>query len=273
MERNLPYVQGADRSQRFDLYYSAAAANAAPFVVFIHGGGFLEGDKMGIASGEHPSHAILSELMARGYVVASLNYRLSGEAPFPAAVEDCKAAIRFFRANASRFGLATERIGVFGTSAGGNLASMLGVAGPNDGLEGGGNANQSSRVQAVADLFGPVDFLLPISSSTAEGRVEPYLTVPGVDATEAKRRASPVTYVSRDDPPFLILHGDKDNVVPLVHSEQFNQRLREAGVRSDLVVVQNGGHVFVPVGGAISPSIDEIARLVADFFDREIKQA
>jgi dipeptidyl aminopeptidase/acylaminoacyl peptidase len=150
---------------------------------------------------------------------------------------------------------------------------MLGVVGPADGLEGsGGNPNLSSRVQAVADLFGPVNFLLALSTNDVEGRVEPYLTVPGATAEQTRMRASPVTYVTSDDAPFLILHGERDNVVPLMHSEQLNQRLIEAGVKSELVVVRNGGHTFAPIGGPISPSMDEIARLTADFFDREIRR-
>lgn len=200
VERDVAYVVGGSAAQKLDLYFSTANLRPAPLAVYIHGGGVFAGDKGAIAAPASIFSVYLGELLSRGYTVASLNYRLSPEAPFPAAVEDCKAAIRFLRANAARYGFFAGRIGAFGGSAGGNLAAMLGVTTPADGLEGsGGNPNFPSRVQAVADLFGPSDFSLPIVGGEEGEKVEVYFGSGDVEAT--KRRAGPITYVSSDDPP------------------------------------------------------------------------
>ena len=268
--RNLLYVEGGDDSQRLDLYFSTANLRPAPLAIFVHGGGFFEGDKAGIGAPTLPPFFVLTELLSRGYVVASLNYRLSGVAAFPAAVEDCKAAVRYLRANAARFAYFPGRVVVFGASAGGNLASMLGVTVPADGLEGsGGDARVSSRVQAVANLYGLSDFKLGLSGG-AEEQVQPYLGTTSAEREAVKDRASPVTYVTSDDAPFLHIHGDRDQVAPLIHSEGLHQRLGEAGVQSELIVVKNAGHSLVSVGGEISPSMEEVALRVSDFFDAEL---
>ena len=247
--RNLAYVEGGSEAQKLDLYFSTAVLRPAPLAVFIHGGGFEGGDKAGILGQQTPPFAVLEELLSRGYILASVNYRLSGEAPFPAAVEHSKAAIRFLRANAATYGYFPRRIAAFGTSAGGTLVSMLGLTGPADGLEGSdGNLNLSSRVQAVANLFGLADFRLEFSAYTT-GFVQSYLAATGPELEAAKERASPITYVSADDAAFLNLHGVLDRVVPLEHSELLDQRLRATGVTSQLVVVENADHSFVPAGG------------------------
>ncbi len=268
--RNLAYVEGGSDAQKLDLYFSTVQLRPAPLAVFIHGGGFEAGDKAGILGQQSPPFAVLEELLSRGYIVASINYRLSGEASFPAAVEDCKAAIRFLRANAGTYGYFPRRIAAFGTSAGGTLVSMLGLTGSEDGLEGDdGNLNLSSRVQAVANLYGLADFSLEFSAYTTNF-VLSYLAVSGPELEAAKQRASPVNYVSADDAAFLNLHGVLDQVVPLEHSELLDQRLKAAGVTSQLVVVENADHSFIPVGGQISPSLEELAVLIADFFDQEL---
>ena len=254
------YGTASGQPLNLDIYYSAADLKPAPLVVFTHAGSFTTGDKRLIeASSELP------ELMARGYVVASVNYRLS--VPFPAPIEDAKAAVRFLRGNAAKYGIDPQRIGAWGQSAGGYLACFLALTTEADGFEGtDGTAGVSSRVSAVVDQYGPTDFAL----STDPGEVDPsYLGPSPSDALLAK--ASPVTYVTRDAPPFLVMHGAKDNFVPVAHSQELVKKLTDAGVTAELVVVKNAGHNFKPIGGDISPSEAEIGRMAGEFFDNHLK--
>ena len=227
--KDIVYGSGGGQELRLDLYYSTAGFEPAPLVVYIHGGGFVGGDKADLAY-----YLEFSELLAKGYSIASLNYRLGQ--PFPAAVEDVKAGVRYLRTNASRLGLAPERIGALGHSAGGNLAAMLGVMGPLDGLEGaGGSLGASSQVQAVVDVYGPNDFSL----ATNFGGSAQYLPT-GADRV----KASPISYVGAGDAAFLLLHGERDTTVPPVHSTAMHRALVNAGVNSELVLVRNAGHGF-----------------------------
>jgi acetyl esterase/lipase len=211
------------------------------------------------------------DLLRRGYLFASINYRLAPEYKFPAQIEDVKCAVRFLRAHASEYKLNPNRIGAIGTSAGGHLVALLGVSAGATDLEGkGGWSDQSSRVQAVADLFGPTDLTMG-AGGRAEQLGEAVFGAKSADDPVLKR-ASPVTYVSKDNPPFLMMHGDKDPVVPLRHSESLLMKMKAAGVTSTLVVVTNAGHGFAPVGGEPNPSRTEIGRMIADFFDRSLKQ-
>ncbi len=227
-------------------------------MIFIHPGGFTEGDKKLVEGLDE-----LPELLSRGYDVASLDYRL--RVPFPAAVEDVKAAVRFVRGNADRYGIDADRIVAWGRSAGGYLAVMLGVTGPNDGFDGtGGTPGVSSRVSAVVDQFGPTDFGLPTSFAGLDD------FLPASQRQSLLARASAVGYVKPGDPPFLIMHGDKDTVVPIVHSQTLQQRLTAAGISAQLVVVKNAEHNFARAGGDLSPSLTDIARDVGDFVDRQL---
>ena len=163
--RNLSYVTHGRPSQTLDLYVPRKAREI-PLIVWIHGGAFLFGSKEGFPVEPVPLHLLLD-----GYAVASINYRLSPEALFPAQLEDCKAAIRWLRAQAEEFGLDPNRIGVWGASAGGYLAALLGTAGAIRDFEVGENLNYSSRVQAVCDFFGPTDFLQMDAHRLPDGQI------------------------------------------------------------------------------------------------------
>jgi acetyl esterase/lipase len=253
---DIVYGTGGGQELLLDLYYSTAGFEPAPLVVYIHAGGFVNGDKQDIAD-----YAEFGELLSKGYAIASLNYRLG--LPFPAAVEDVKAGVRYLRTNAGRLGLAPDRIGALGHSAGGNLAAMLGVMGPGDGLEGtGGSLGASSRVQAVVDVYGPNDFGL----ATNFGGAAVYLPT-GADRV----KASPVSYASAGDAPFLLMHGERDTTVPPVHSTAMHRALVNAGVPSELVLVRNAGHGFG--GRRETPSEEDLAHMAGDFFDRHVKSA
>jgi acetyl esterase/lipase len=234
-----------------------------PVVVWIHGGAWRAGNKdSGIPQ--------LMRFARRGYFCASIEYRLSQEAKFPAQIEDCKCAIRFLRAKAKDYNLDPNRIGVWGSSAGGHLVALLGTSGDVTELEGkGGNQEFSSRVNAVCDWFGPSDFLKMIGVPSNIDRTSPNcpeaLLIGGAlqENKDKAAKANPITYVSKDDPPFLIMHGDKDMVVPLNQSELLYDALKKAGVDATFHVVKDAGHGF---GGR------EIDERVDAFFDKHLKR-
>jgi acetyl esterase/lipase len=264
--RNLEYVKNGHERNKLDLYLPEKADGPLPLVVWIHGGAWWAGSK------ENPPALPLA---ARGYAVASINYRLSQHAKYPAQLQDCKAAIRWLRANARTYRLNPERIGVWGASAGGHLVALLGTTGGVKELEGdGGNAGQSSRVQAVIDWFGPSDF------ETIAGQAGPdsQLDHAAADSPEAKliggrigdnkdkaAKASPVTYVTKEAAPFLIMHGDKDRVVPYAQSEELAEALRKAGVEVKLKKVEGAGHGGPQFGSAGS------RELILAFFEKHLK--
>lgn len=259
--RNLPYVPGGHERQMLDLYVPGNVRGPFPLVCFIHGGGWRNGNK---------STSTAIPLITQGYAVAGIGYRLTDAAQFPAQIEDCKAAIRWLRANASQYGIDPTRIGVWGPSAGGHLSALLGTSGDVRELEGNlGNPGVSSRVQAVCDFYGPADFLLGDVGGPAEnpnGPVALLLGGPAPQRQEVARMASPVTFISRDDPPFLIFQGDRDRTVPLEQSQALAARLKQAGVDVELVVFPGAEH-----GGPDFQTAETIAKII-QFFDRTLKQ-
>jgi len=265
VQRDVTYCTVDGVALKMDVYFpQKAQSTPLPVTVYVHGGAWVGGDKESGAG-----MLALDELRGRGYLVVSINYRLAPQYKFPAQIEDVKCAIRHLRANAATYGLDAQRIGVWGGSAGGHLVALLGTSDASAGLEGqGGYAEQSSRVQAVVDLFGPAD--LPAFAADMGAGAQVVFGATSKD-DPVLVRASPVTYVSPDDPPFLILQGEKDQTVPPSQSQILYARLQAAGVPATLVMVKNAGHGFQPVGGAISPTRAELARLIADFFDQQLK--
>ncbi len=260
--RDLEYAKVGDVSLKLDLYLPERRPEGPmPLVVWVHGGAWQAGSK-------DQTPAI--PLVRRGFAVASVGYRLSQSARFPAQIEDCKAAIRWLRANAAEHGLDGRRIGAWGSSAGGHLVALLGTSGDVNDLEGqAGNLDQSSRVQAVADWFGPTDFTRMSAFPSrmdhdAPGSPESRLIGGAIQENKDKvARANPITYVTADDPPFLIMHGDQDELVPLNQSELLFDALRKAKVDATFFVVKGAGHGFGPNPAAMGA--------VADFFERHLK--
>ena len=191
---------------------------------------------------------------------ASIDYRLTGLISHPKQIHDCKGAIRWLRANADKYGYDVTRIGVGGGSAGGHLALLVGLSGGVKELEGdvGGNLDQSSKVHAVVDLFGPSALGLFAEESERFRRNK---------TPELLKSASPVTYLSADDPPVLILHGDEDQLVPLRQSEHLHKRLQETGLESSFHVIEGAGH------GGMQFSDSTRYALIREFFARHIKQS
>lgn len=241
VHREIPYVSIPHPRQHLDLYLPKDAAGPLPVVVWIHGGAWYRGDKenclpmqVGFSAGE--------------FAIASIGYRLSGDATFPAQIEDCKAAIRFLRKNAQHFGLAPDRFGVWGSSAGGHLASLVGTSGGLTQWDVGENLDYSSKVQAVCNFYGPADFVSFASKRDAtagETEKAPESRLFG-GTIQTKRKvaiaASPTTHITSGVPPFLIVHGDQDRKVPLKQSEILLDKLQSAGGKGRLVVLQGASH-------------------------------
>jgi acetyl esterase/lipase len=235
-----------------------------PLVVFIHGGSWKAGSY---------KQCKVDWLAEHGFAVASIEYRFTQVATFPAQIFDCKAAIRWLRAHAKEYGYDASRIGVSGSSAGGHLAVLLGTSGDVPELEGtvGGNLDQSSRVAAVVDYFGPTDFVL--RSKTHHARANAVgsgtyglLGGPANEKVAEARAASGVTYVSADDPPLLILHGDADKTVYMDQSESIRDAYKKAGLPVELIVVPGGGH-----GGTAFVTGKNRQRVI-DFFDAALRK-
>jgi acetyl esterase/lipase len=257
--RDVSYVAHGSRSQMLDVYVPDVATAPRPLMIWIHGGGWYSGDKSA-----PPGMGLLT----RGYTVASIDYRLSSEAVFPAQIFDCKAAVRFLRAHSHDFDIDGTRVGVWGDSAGGQLASLLGTTnGRHDyeGLE--GNLGFSSDVQAVCDWYGPSDFLQATDITTGVGTTAVKELFGGVitSHTDTARFASPAEQVEVGRtglPPFLIMHGDQDRLVPVHQSEILYQKLKLVGANVQLVILAHSGH-----GTGWFRNRDDLT-MVYDFFDR-----
>jgi len=236
--KDLAYAS-ASSSETLDIYRPASGSGPFPTIVYVHGGRWSAGDKS-----QALNNGVVTALLNQGYAVASINYRLSGEAPFPAAPQDVKAAIRWLRANASIYNLNGQKFGIWGPSAGGNLASLIGTSCGDPQLEGNlGNASQSSCVQAVVALFGPNDFLEmdqqfidsgiscstdPATHNLPSSPESLYVSNAGdsiLDHPDIVRQANPITYVSGDEPPFFLQHGTADCVVPSQQSQMLYDAL------------------------------------------------
>lgn len=249
--RDLEYAKVDGRSLRLDLYLPQEFETKPPLLVWIHGGGWTKGSKSGI-------NPMFIHLAAEGYAAASIDYRLDGLVSHPRQIHDCKGAIRWLRANADKYGYDATRVGAGGGSAGGHLVLLLGLSAGVEELEGdvGGSLDQSSQVHAVVDLLGPSDLgLFAEKSERFRHNKTP----------ELLKSASPVTYITKDDPPLLIFHGDKDGHVPLGQSEHIHKRYQEAGLESSLYAVKGAGH------GGPQFSDSTLYELVKQFLDRHIK--
>jgi acetyl esterase/lipase len=261
VERDVVYGRAGERELKLDLVKPRnPGAAKLPVAVFIHGGGWRAGDK---AAGLPR----VAPLAATGdYVGVSVGYRLSGEAVWPAQIHDCKAAIRWVRANADKLGIDPEKIGVWGTSAGGHLVSLLGASGDVEALEGeNGSPGHSSRVACVVNFCGPTDFtaiLERMPAGDAPAAVTALLGGTLAEKRDEAKAASPVTWVSKDAPPFLHVHGTDDKTVPIGQAERLHAALRKAGVDSTLVKIEGGGHA---IGGP------EVARRVEAFLAKHLR--
>jgi len=260
----------ASATQKLDVYLPQGNG-PFPLIIAIHAGGFMVGDKKQVDG--------VDQLLAQGYAVASINYRLSAEAKAPAQIQDAKAAVRFLRAHAQEYKLNTQKFGAWGASAGGNLVAMLGTSCGVAALEGAdlGNADQSSCVQAVVDWFGPTDFLqmdqqftgtsCPVNHNDASSPESQLIGAAIQTKPELAKAANPITYVSAKAPPFFIQHGTADCNVPPQQSQLLADALKSAigADKVTLTFLQGAGH-----GGS---QFSDAANLkqVLDFLNKYLK--
>ena len=267
---NLPYAGTDNPRQMLDLILpKERATNPLPVVVFIHGGGWRNGQKNG-------GRRRVAPFVETGeFAGASVGYRLSGEAKWPTQIHDCKAAIRWIRANAKKYNLDPERIGVWGTSAGGHLVTMLGTSGDVASMDGsiGPHTDVSSRVTCVANFFGPTNFLTMNSTAIPGATLDHDATdspeslligSPIQESPEKVATANPITYVSADDPPFLNVHGTMDPLVSFNQSELLHAALQKSEVDTTLITINGGGH-----GRGFGPNVTEV---VERFFDHHLSE-
>ncbi len=266
VSQDIYYIKDGHDRQTLDVYVPAEAEGKLPLVIWIHGGGWRNGDKRSC-----PALYLLKE----GYVVASINYRLSQDAVFPAQIQDCKAAIRYLKSHADQFHIDPNRVGVWGSSAGGHLVALVGTSGDVTDLEHPQSPKSefTSTVQAVCDYYGPTDFVnmdkhatikRPVMPDSAESPESKLLGGPIQENLEKAKAASPITYVTKNDPPFLIVHGDSDPLVPVSQSKVLQEKLTTTGVESELVIIEGGGH------GPFKSS--EMQEKVKHFFDKHLKK-
>lgn len=273
LEPDVQYVPKGDPAEKLDLYLPEQPSDKPlPMVVYIHGGGWRGGSK---------SDCPAVGFVPAGYAAASVEYRFSQKAIFPAQIQDCQAAIRWLRANSKKYNIDPDHIGVWGGSAGGHLVALLGTSGGKKAFPPiGGNEEQSDRVQAVCDWFGPTDFNSVIGQFAADPTVksvykfntpgDPYSGLIGAKLGEDKEKgdaASPIHYVSKDNPPILIMHGTKDPHVPFAQSVEFVEALKAAGVDATLQQFPGAGH------GGPAFNLSPVRQLIHSFFDKNLKGA
>jgi acetyl esterase/lipase len=264
---DLEYARVGDKALHLDLYFPEQVEVPMPLIIHVHGGGWSGGTYKSF-----PKQPFLSA----GYALASVQYRLSGEAKFPAAIQDVKAAVRWLRANAAKYKLDPDRFGAWGTSAGGHLVALLGTSGGVKEFEVGDNLKVSSNVQSVCDWFGPTNFMTigeqlkkagyVYDHDSATSPIGMLIGGPVQQNKEKCDRASPLTYVTKDAPPFLIMHGDKDNLVPVAQSRELEAALTKANVEVTLEVLPGGLH-----GG--DKFVDAAAQAkMLEFFGKHLKK-
>lgn len=266
---DLTYAGNNNPRQMLDLYLpKKRRTELLPVAIYIHGGGWRGGSR------DRGVQRLAPFVSTGNYAGVSVGYRLSDEAQWPSQIHDCKAAIRWIRAHAEEYGLDPDRIGVFGTSAGAHLVSVLGTTGDVLAMEGklGPHADQSSRVTCVADLYGPTNFLTMNRTAAPGAKLDhdspksPESLLIGGPIQEHPAKvatANPITYISPDDPPFLIIHGTLDPLVAFNQSELLHQAMQLSDLDSTLVTVTGGGH-----GKGFPAATNE---RVARFFDHHLR--
>ena len=272
MEKDIAYIEGGDEAQKLDIYVPEVPGDKPlPLLVHIHGGGWRGGSKFPCP---------VTPMVLKGYAVASIEYRFSQKAVFPAQIQDCQAAIRWLRAHGKQYNFDPEHLGAVGGSAGGHLSALVGTSGGKRAFPPiGGHLDYSDRVQAVCDIYGPADFSTVVQQAAEDKNVknifqfntpsDPYSGLIGTQLDDkAKADAvSPVHYVSKDNPPFLILHGTHDTLVPYAQSVQLEAALEAQNTPVWLQTIpgaDHGGPAFV------KPAV---IQLMQNFFDKHLKDA
>ncbi|MEQ1860090.1 MAG: alpha/beta hydrolase [Chthoniobacteraceae bacterium] len=260
---NITFARYGDRELHLDLYRPKERGTALPAIVCIHGGGWFQGTRTSMAP-------LAQALAARGFVTATISYRLSGEKIFPAQIEDCKAAVRWLRANAKEMGIDPKAIGVTGLSAGGHLAALLATSGGVAHLEGnGGNASESSSVQAGVAMGAQSDLetdrIRTLSNAPENPHYRPFLggSLDAIPQTYAL--ASPRHHLDKSDPPLVFVTGELDD--PSTHADEAREDLKRLGIETGLTLIPQGPHAFL----GQQRNFDLAVRTCAEFFGKHLK--
>ena len=270
VERGVLY----DTIDQYKLYLDIAMPKEGgpyPCVVLFHGGAWRGGSRKEISEGYKRKDgrvepSALEDIAARGYVAVAPSYRLAPKFQFPAQIQDARAAVRFLRANAKEYGIDRDKFAAAGFSAGGHLALLLGLADKVEGWDAGGNLEQSSRVQCVVDFFGPADLsLYAVSPALEDAYMVPVFGKACKTDPDVYKKASPITYVSKTAPPTLIIHGTFDLIVPIIHSENLEKKLKDAGAKVEMITVRGEGH------GWTGPTLTRTVNDALKFLDANLK--
>jgi acetyl esterase/lipase len=260
-EAGIEYANLDGQHLQLNMARPKAGSGPYPAVVCVHGGGFRAGKR-------ESYDGLIVRLAQKGYVAVTVSYRLAPKYPFPAAVHDCKAAVRWVRANAARYKVDPDRVGVTGSSAGGHLAQFLGVTANVPEFEGdGGNPGVSSKVTCVVNVYGPSDFTRSYGKSVDAAEVLPLFLGGNLEtARKAHVRASPLSWVTPDAAPTLCVHGTEDKYVAHEQAVWLVDKLKASAVEAELLTLPGAGHGFK---GKDAETAE--AALVA-FFDKHLKK-
>ncbi|MBA4054084.1 MAG: alpha/beta hydrolase [Marivirga sp.] len=263
LHSNIPYNNDTLPKHLLDIYLPPNAKGNIPLVVFVHGGGWLVNDKYADIGYMKKT---VAEIVGSGFALASIDYRFATQAVFPAQIQDCNRAVSFLIDNAEKYHFDKNRIAVMGFSAGGHLASLMGLSRNND-IESFfmPATNKTFSFKAVVDFYGPAELILFPGNNDPKSPESLLIGAAPLTRPDLAKAASPVTYVDKDDPPFLIIHGEKDELVSVKQSQLLNSWLTVAGVRNELIIVKGAPHF-----GEMFDT-DDIRSNVIRFLKKELK--
>jgi acetyl esterase/lipase len=259
---NIPYNSDTLQKHLLDIYLPANAKGKIPLVIFVHGGGWLSNDKyadMGYMK------KTVAEIINSGFALASIDYRFSTQAVFPALIQDCNRAVSFLYDNADKYGFDKNRFAVMGFSAGGHLASLLGLS-KNNNVEAFfmTGSTRSFKIKAVVDFYGPAELILFPGANNEKSPEGLLIGAAPLTRPDLAKAASPVTYIDKNDPPFLIIHGEKDDLVSPKQSQLLSAWLNVVGVQNELIIVKDAPHFGVMF------DTDEVRNKVMSFLKKQL---
>lgn len=259
---NIPYNNDTLQKHLLDIYLPPKTKEKLPLVILIHGGGWLTNDKYADIGYMKKT---VAEIVSSGFALASIDYRFSTQAVFPAQIQDCNRAVSFLYDNAEKYGLDRKRFAVMGFSAGGHLASLLGLS-KNNNVETFfmAGSNKSFSIKAVVDFYGPAELILFPGSNDKRSPESLLIGATPLARPDLAKAASPVTYVDKNDPPFLIIHGEKDEIVSTKQSQLLNSWLNVVGVQNELIIVKGAPHF------GIMFDTDDVRNKVLDFLKKQM---
>jgi len=263
LHSNVPYNNDTLPKHLLDIYLPANANGKIPLVIFIHGGGWLSNDKYADIGYMKKT---VEEIVASGFAMASIDYRFSTQAVFPAQMLDCNRAISFLYDNADKYGFDKNRFAVMGFSAGGHLASLVGLSKNNNIINffmpG---TSKSFNFKAVVDFYGPAELILFPGFNDSKSPEALLIGAAPLDRPDLAKAASPVTYVDKNDPPFLIIHGEKDELVSPNQSRLLSSWLTVSGVQNEVIIVKDAPHFGVMFDA------DDVRNKVISFLRQQLK--